>query len=91
MENSNIERRLKFSLVVKKLHVVEEPTRVSCCTNSLEALQTLEKSFKVQFNLYLSLMYVSGNGTIFCEHVIRSPSQLQNHLQGGFNEVSSKK
>ena len=40
-ENRNIERRLKFSLVVKKLQVVEEPTHVSYCTNSLEALQTL--------------------------------------------------
>ena len=35
-ENRNIERRLKFSLVVEKLQVVEEPTRVSYCTNSLE-------------------------------------------------------
>ena len=42
-ENRNIERRLKFSLVVEKLQVVEEPTRVSYCTNSLEALQALGK------------------------------------------------
>ena len=42
-ENSNIERRLKFSLVVEKIQVVEEPTHVSYCTNSLKALQTLEK------------------------------------------------
>ena len=41
--NRNIERRLKFSLAVEKLQAYEEPTHVSCCTNSLEALQTLEK------------------------------------------------
>ena len=39
-ENRNIERRLKFPLVVEKL---QEPTSVSYCTNSLEALQTLGK------------------------------------------------
>ena len=42
----------------------------------------------IQFNLHLSLMYGSGNGTIFCEHVTRSSSQLL--YKGGTNEVSIK-
>ena len=83
-ENRNIERRLKFPLVVEKLQVVEEPTRVSYCTNLSRSASNSGKSFKIQFNLYLSLMYGSGNGTIFCEHVTRSSSQLLNHIQGWY-------
>ena len=42
-ENSNIERRMKLSLVVEKLQVIEEPTLVRYYTKSLEALQILGK------------------------------------------------
>ena len=49
-ENRNIERRLKFSLVVEKLQVVEEPTRVSLYQLSRSASNS-GKSFKIQFNL----------------------------------------